>query len=205
MSKAESIFVWLIIGPVIPVLLFLTGWWTSLVFVSDYRVLIFGLIGLGLGCFIDIVFLRRRISEVYTWSPKLLALIYIFYSVCFFGFFMGVPVFNIALGIIAGIFMGRRFRHSPISKEDLNKGTFKVSIFSALIIGGICLASAYFATKDITDTALNLQGMFKLSFLPTGNMIIALIVFGGLGLIILQYFLTKKSIQWSNQIGIKSS
>jgi len=201
MSKAESFFIWLIIGPVIPVLLFLIFWWTSIGLVSDQSVFLVGLVGLGIGCFIDIFLLRQKISEAYTWSPRILAAIYIFYSVCVFGFFMGVPVFNIAVGIVAGIFMGRSFKHSGKSKEDFAKGSFRVSVFSAVIMGGICLASAYFATKDITDTALNLKGMFKLSFLPTGNMIIALIVFGGLGLIILEYWLTKRAVQWSNRIG----
>jgi len=53
---------------------------------------------------------------------------------------MGVPVFNIAVGIAAGIFMGRSFKHSGKSKEELDKETFRVSVFSAIIMGGICLA-----------------------------------------------------------------
>lgn len=57
----------------------------------------------------------------------------------------------------------------------------KVSLFTASTMGVISVASAYFATKDLRDTALNLRGMSKLSFLPTEQMIIALIVVGGIG------------------------
>lgn len=205
MSKAESIFVWLIIGPVIPVVLFLTGWWTSLIFVTDRTVFVFGLLGLGIGCLIDFIFVRQWISKVYTCRPIILAVVYVFYSICVFGFFMGVPIFNITIGIIAGVFMGRKFYHLGMAKEQLNGSILKVSIFSASIMGLISVASAYFATKDITDTALNLRGMFKLPFLPTAEMIIALIIFGGLGLITVQYWLTKRCILWSNQLGIRIS
>jgi len=82
MSKADSIFAWILIGPVIPIALFLTGWWSSLIFITDRTVFIIGLIGFGTGCFIDLIFLRRWISKVYMWSPIILAVVYVFYTIC---------------------------------------------------------------------------------------------------------------------------
>ena len=201
MSKVESIFVGLIIGPVLPIVLFLAGWWISLSFVTDWTVFVFGLIGLGIGFIVDLIFLKQWISRAYMWQTKVLAGVYIFYSVGVFGFFMGVPIFNLAVGIMAGIFMGRRFYHSGTTKERLHTGVQKVSLFTASTMGVVSVASAYFATKDLRDTALNLRGMFKLSFLPTDQMIIVLIVVGGIGLVLGQYFSTKRLTHLSYRIG----
>lgn len=199
MNKLESIFIGAIIGPVLPIFLFLIGWWSSLNFASDWIVLMFGLIGLGIGCIIDII-ISRRISKAYWWKKGVLSMVYVFYSVCVFGFFMGVPIFNLAVGAFAGIFMGRRFFHLGVDRERLQKAATAFSLFSASIMALISLASAYFALKDIRDTALNLHGMLKLQFMPTDQMIIALIVVGGIGLILTQYLISRQLTRWAYRI-----
>ena len=68
-------------------------------------------------------------------------------------------------------------------------------------MAGLSVASAYFATKDLRDTALNLRGMFNLPFLPTDQMIIVLIVVGGAGLVLTQYWITKRLTQLAYRIG----
>ncbi|NLM45501.1 MAG: hypothetical protein GX200_01675 [Firmicutes bacterium] len=200
MSKLESIFICAIIGPVLPILFFLAGWWASFKFVPEQIVFVFSLLGLAGGCILDIVFSKQIISA-YRWKRGILAIIYLFYSVCFLGFFMGVPVFNLAVGALAGVFMGRSFYHEGMAKEQLQKSSASLALFSALVMALVAIASAYFATKDILDTALNLRGMLKLPFLPTKQMIIALIVIGGTGLILAQYWITKKLTRWAYRIG----
>jgi Leu/Phe-tRNA-protein transferase len=89
------------------------------------------------------------------------------YSFLFGRFFMGVPVFNLAVGTLAGVFMGRSFYHEGMAEEQLQKASASLAHFSALVMALVAIASAYLATKDIPDTALNLRGMLKLPFLPT--------------------------------------
>jgi hypothetical protein len=202
LSKLESIFIGTIIGPVLPILLFLVGWWSSLFFVTEELVFIFSLTGLGVGCIIDIV-LFGKIMKAYWWKQGVLSMIYLFYTVGFFGFFMGVPIFNLAVGALAGVFMGRRFYHQGVAKERLQKASISLAHFSALIMALVSIASAYYATKDIRDTALNLQSMLKLQFLPTNQAILALIVVGGTGLVLMQYWITKRLTHWAYRIGNK--
>lgn len=204
MKRLESVFIGAIIGPVLPILFFLAGWWTSLIFIEERIVFIFGLIGLVTGCIIDII-IFRQIMKAYWWKQSILAMIYLFYSFCFFGFFMGVPVFNLTVGAIAGIFMGRRFYHAGMDKESLKKASSSFALFSASVMALVSIASAYFATKDITDTALNLKSMFKLQFVPTDQMIIALIVIGGTGLILAQYWIADRLTHWAYRIGNKAA
>jgi hypothetical protein len=202
LSKLESIFIGVIIAPVLPILLFLAGWWTSLYFATERIVFIFALIGLIIGCIIDII-IFKQIMKAYWWKQGLLAMIYLFYSIGFFGFFMGVPIFNLAVGALAGVFMGRRLYYSGITEERLKKASASFGLFSAFIMALVSIASAYFATKDITDTALNLQGMLKLQFIPTKQTIIVLIVVGGIGLVLTQYWISKKLTNWAYRIGNK--
>lgn len=204
LNKLESIFIGAIIGPVLPILLFLIGWWSSLNFASNWIVFLFALIGLGIGCIIDII-ISRRIFKAYWWRKSVLAMVYLFYSVCVFGFFMGVPIFNLAVGALAGVFMGRRLLHLGVDKERLQKAAAAFGLFAASIMVLISLASAYFATKDIRDTALNLRGMLKLQFVPTEQMIIALIVAGGIGIVLTQYWISKVFTRWAYRIGNKIS
>jgi len=202
LSKLESIFISAVIGPVMPVFCFLMGWWCSFRFVSNEIMFLIALIGFGIGCVVDII-ISGRISKAYWWGKGSLAMIYLFYSVCVFGFFMGVPIFNLAVGALAGIFMGRRFFHLGVERERLRKAAAEFAIFASSIMALISLASAYFATKDIRDTALNLKGMLNLPFVPTDPMIIVLIVVGGIGLILTQYWISKALAHWAYGKGNK--
>ena len=171
-------------------------------FAAERIIFIFSLIGLGIGFIIDII-IFKQIMKAYWWKRNILAMIYLFYSVCFFGFFMGVPIFKLAVGAIAGVFMGRKFYHEGIDKEQLKKASASFAIFSASVMALVSIASAYFAVKDISDTALNLQGMFRLQFVPSNQMIIVLIIVGGAGLVLTQYCIAKKLTHWAYGIGNK--
>lgn len=200
MSKLESFFIGVIIGPVLPLLFFVIGWWTSFFFGAERLIPIFSLLGLGTGCIVDLI-IYKKLMKAYWWKQGVLAMIYLFYTIGFFGFFMGVPIFNLAVGAMAGVFMGRRFFHRSLTQEQSEKASTSFAYFTAVTMALVAMASAYFATKDIRDTALNLRGMLKLSFLPTKHMIIVLIVVGGIGLVLTQYWITKKLTRWAYRIG----
>lgn len=102
---------------------------------------------------------------------------------------MGVPVFNALIGICAGAYMGRRLYLQGITTQEYGADLKKTGIFSAIIMIFICMLSAYFALKD-PYTAANLEGMFNTSFQITNEMIYGLVIVGGIGLIIFQYFST---------------
>ena len=108
LRKADKYFLSFIYAPIIPIILFLSGWWVSLPFYRDNRITIFALTGLAAGILIDILFRRKLINEGYRRSVLLNSVIFLFYSVMGFGFFMGVPVFHPALGIIAGLYIARK-------------------------------------------------------------------------------------------------
>lgn len=192
MNKVETLLMALVFGAVLPIFLFLAGWWSSIGLVSDNLIFVIALTCLSLGIVIDIVFLKKWLRNVYITNFKLLVIIYLFYSICTFGFFMGVPVFNLMLGIMAGIFVGRKSYHDKKSINEVRFNIKKTSIFTTVVILTIALASAFFALRDPMDTARNLEGMFHIqSFSITTQMIISIIVIGGFVLALSQYWLTK--------------
>ncbi|NTU88741.1 MAG: hypothetical protein HGA54_02385 [Actinobacteria bacterium] len=183
----------LIFGSVLPILLFLAGWWSSIGLVPEHLIFVFASIGFGLGIVIDIVFLRKWLKDIYSINPIVLVLVFLFYSICTLGFFMGVPLFNLIPGAIAGIYMGRRLPHTATNAQDGERIIKDTGMTTAIVMLMICACSAFLALKDPMDTALNLEGMFNTSFSITTEMLIAVIVIGGIFLVTFQYWLTKRA------------
>jgi len=175
---------------VLPVTLFLAGWWSSISLGDNDAIFSIAMGGLGLGILIDAVVLKPKLKSLETLKPSTYRGVYIFYSIMTLGFFMGVPVFNLLLGSLAGRFIARvgLFRsYAPEKMRSLIKST---ALFTSMVLLGICLISGWIALKDPLDTAINLQGMFGLGFTMTPMMIYGLVIVGGIGLIIVQYFIT---------------
>lgn len=160
----------------------------------ESRAIIYLAAGLILGLIIDLIFLKgwlNRRFELPLWS---MAGIYILYNVFVFGFFMGFPVFNVLLGLIAGNYFGNRIVAGKLPSEKQSKQIKQVSIFTALIMALICISSAVIGLTDKFIGA-NIQGMLHLHFEITKPMIWAIVLVGGVSLIIVQYVITKWTIQ----------
>lgn len=160
----------------------------------ESRAIIYLAAGLIFGLIIDLIFLKgwiKRRFELPLWS---MAGIYILYNVFVFGFFMGFPVFNVLLGLIAGNYFGNRIVSGKLPSEIQSKQIKQVSIFTALIMALICISSAVIGLTD-EYTGANIQGMLRLDFEVTQPMLWAIALVGGLSMIIVQYVITKWTIQ----------
>lgn len=188
MNQFDRRFLTAILAPIFPILLFLTGWWVGLVWVPDNRVFLIALAGLCLGLGLNIILLKQWVSRAYYHSP-LWVIIYAFYSIGCFGFFMGVPIFNVFLGIPLGMYVARQTKVLKYSSQKARQRIETVSRISAIFMASACFFSAAIALTD-PYTANNLKGMFNLPFVPTIEMIRWLIGIGGIGLVIASYFLT---------------
>jgi hypothetical protein len=194
MNTIEKTVLKIIFGSVLPILLFLAGWWASFRLVQESMVIVFALSGLALGILLDVLFLNKWFQNPYQTRTIILILIYFFYSVGIFGFFMGIPVFNLLTGLAAGIFAGRKAHHDHESVTAFKSKIVKVSTFTTVIMGVICVLSTAIALQDPTDTARNLEGMLRMRpFTITTAMIIGIILIGGTLLAVLQYWLTRQA------------
>lgn len=190
LSHSEKIILGSILGFISPMFLMLVFWWSSLPFIKESSIKWFALLGFFTGLAVDFLFLKQLISRVYKFNKATLIFIYIFYMIGLYGFFMGVPLFNILPGIMAGVYLGRRLNKENKSRKSFNNSIFKLTYFTSLVLIVFMSTSAYLALTD-KSTAANLEGMFMLPFQVTNQHIIGIIIIGGLGLLGVQVFLTR--------------
>jgi len=189
-NRLEMILYKIIFWGVLPTILFLAGWWSSIGLKDNQEIFSIALAGIGLGILIDVLVLKPWLRSLETLSNGILISVYVFYSIMVLGFFMGVPLFNVGLGILAGRFIARVGLYKGLSKVQMDKLIHSTARITTIILFGICLISAWIALKDPMDTAINLQGMFQLGFTVTESMVLGIVVFGGILLLIVQYILT---------------
>jgi hypothetical protein len=167
---------------------------------NNYQIMLFSL-GLFLTTwFVEILFWDKMFGNIYKYNYLLLIIVYLFYSIGMFGFFMGVPIFNPFLGIVAGVYISRRIHINKLGAKKDNKIVLCTLVFSTIVIILVCIGSAYFALRD-PYTEANLEGMFGIhSFEVTSNMVKGLIVFGGTFLIGFQIIITSITIKFTHRI-----
>lgn len=187
MRKIEIVTIGILLGAVPIIICFLAGWWLSVLLVPESWIFLFALAGFLVGVIIDILFLRTRIQTVYSMKPIVWMMIYLFYSFGMFGFFMGVPVFNVALALPAGFFIGGWLVHNGADSTRMKKAARYSALFTTSVLAFICAASATIALVSFS-TASDLQGIFGLQITPV--MIVGIILVGGIFILILQWWLT---------------
>jgi len=140
------------------------------------------------GVFIDIIFLKQWVRNAYKINSKILAAIYLFYSVVALGLGMGVPILNFALGIAAGVYAARR-GHFAGSDEEVRRRAFKrMAKFCAGVMVLICCLITLWA---IVGQMIGYRVETPLvSFTLTVPIFFAVVLGGGTVLVLLQYWLT---------------
>ena len=87
--------------------------------------------GLTVGIVLDLLLLRKWIRRFYTASQWLMAAIYGALCVVAVGFFMGLPVGTFGLGLLAGIYAGRRQCHAAAEGAAVRRGLRRAALFAA--------------------------------------------------------------------------
>lgn len=190
MRRIDHIIFNTLFGMVIPIAGFLLFWWGALLFTrEDKNIAISALSGLILGLLIYAIIRRFWKYDVFHLYNNILISVYLFYSIGMFGFFMGVPVFQLVLGVIAGYYQAKRLIYRS-GWRDYEAEISRTSRFTASVMGGVCLLSAGFALLS-QSTPNDLKSMLHLPFDVTQPILIGLISVGGISLILLQYVLTR--------------
>jgi hypothetical protein len=192
MTKIESIIIGFIMCVVVPACLFVPTWWLSFLFLPEKAVPITALSGLILGALLDVIFIKRWIKRAYTLNPAVLIFLYLLFSLFVFAMFMGVPIFHPLLGIVAGVYMGRKLRYLRADSEQVRYVIKYTALFTACIMCLICVFSATVSLLH-PDTPSELKGMLNLTFPVTWPMVVGLIFIGGSFLVAFQYWSTKKA------------
>ena len=197
MRRLERLLLTLVIGATPPIVGLLAGWWGTVSLLPDRGVAVAALAGFAAGLMIDLVFLRRWIAGAHSAPLWAWAAAYLVYSIGTFGFFMGMPVFNLLLAVPAGFLFGGRLARERISPDHVRRMARRASAFTTGVLAAACLTSAALALAD-PYTAANLEGMFSLPFDVTTPMILGVIVAGGAALLAAQAWAIHATILWSH-------
>ncbi|RPI39154.1 MAG: hypothetical protein EHM59_22405 [Betaproteobacteria bacterium] len=187
----------LVIGAVPPVVGLLAGWWGTFAFLPEGGVAIASMIGVAAGLLFDALFLGRWIRRAQDAPLWAWCAVYLTYSIGVFGFFMGVPAFNLLQALPAGVLLGGRLARERATGDRVLRSARGASAFTTAVLAAACAASAWLALSD-PYTAGNLEGMLGLSFEVTRPMILSLIVIGGSGLLALNWVLTRVAVRWTH-------
>jgi len=191
MKNFEKKISGLIIGSIFPLslgLLSVTIW--VLFDKSESRPVLYLVSGLLIGGLINIKFLKSWINRRFSLPIWIIAMIYIVYNVFVYGFFMGLPVFNTLLGLLAGYYFGNRICFNNVESDKHSKYINKVSIFSGLIMTFVCISSGFLAIYD-NGAAGMIQNVLGLGFEVTSSMLWIIVLIGGLILILTNILLTR--------------
>jgi hypothetical protein len=146
MSKTESTIVGVFLAGICPLLVFVVCWWTAAAVVlahvpgvSVNMVIAAAMSGLVVGIVLDLLLLRKWIRRFYTASFWLMAAIYGALCVVAVAFFMGLPFGTFGLGLLAGIYAGRRQHHAAAAGAAVRRGLRRVALFAALLTAGASL------------------------------------------------------------------
>lgn len=197
MPFLEKMLYRLVIGFVPPMFFMLGAWWTA--YLSGLSPLIpwAVLAGLTLGLIVDAVFLERWIARLYDLPNWALFCLYGFYTLGMFGLFMGVPVFNLVLTVLAALYIAGRQRARPDWKGTVEGAARLASRFTTGVLALVFVVSAWIALND-PYTAGNLEGMLGLGFQLTRPMLVVLIVGGGLALLFFNWWLAGRLVHLSS-------
>lgn len=189
MKKLIDILFKILIFIFFPLLFSLIFWYISFLFIEEKYIFVFFILGLFIGLFINFFILQKHFKNLYNLDIKFLIIIYLFYNFCIYVFFMGIPIFNLIISFISGLYFGRRCNYLNFRKRDSYRIIKSVSIFTTIFICIIFCISGIIAIKD-PWTGLNIQGMLNFKNPLTKSQIYYIVIFGGLLFLILNYYLT---------------
>ena len=190
MDKTDRLFFNFLFGLVLPLLGFEIALWLAFVNSSaEKAIFTVALSGFSIGLVLSLLILFILKPDIFKLPVPVLILVYLFYNICIFGFFMGVPVFNLVTGALAGYYWVKRILNRN-ELDNSGRDIHRVSVFTSSITAIVCLTSAIIALLS-KSTPEDLKGMFHLNFDITRPLLVSLIVIGGIMLVALQYYLTR--------------
>lgn len=139
-DNRENFVIGIFLGLLIPLITDVLFWWTAasldifnIVAIPEKFVAISAITGLIIGVLLDILYLKSWIKKFYVINKTLSILLYLFCSLIAVACFMGVPIGNLFLGFLAGIYIGRKSYHWKSDLPRFESAARRVSLFCATV------------------------------------------------------------------------
>ena len=208
MSKTESAIVGVGVGATGLVLPFFLCWWIAaalskyrIISMSESTIILVACAGLAAGILLDIRYQKDWVRKFYTARAYLIIMVYLSLSVVLFTIFMGFPVANIILGILAGLYVGRRCCHTGTRQDTVRRAAREIGFFTASVIMVETLPIAMLSrSEDVVQEALRqVFGLSQSAILGAGG--ITLMAVSCLILFMAQFWLTQNAARLAHSMG----
>jgi hypothetical protein len=170
----------------IPLSIFILSWWIADIFTSTNYSLLIGLFGFGIGYWLNYELVLPY--QFFKIKKRILATVYVVFSVSCLGFFMGVPFFNILLGVLAGNYLSIRIMENFRRKAYVEKSFRQGALFTAAILFLMVFFSGLNALTDLQSSMQLVEQLLNTSLSTV--QFYWLLAIGGVNLVIIQYFIT---------------
>ena len=199
MKSPDTVVSWIVLGPILPVAFMLAGWWGAVLLTKNVPVII-GVFASGLlfGATLALTVFRRWVVSLFALSSRALGFVALFYSILIYGAFMGLPLFNPAVGFVGGLILGHRADLLGYPPERVRWTAHRWALGATSLLLVFCLASAGLALNE-ASAGSEIQHMFRLPFEVTHERLVFLLVGGGLGLLVFQYAVARLGVWLGSQ------
>jgi hypothetical protein len=208
MSKVESVVIGIVLSVICPLLLMVLFWWSAasiasfhILQITEKAIAISAIAGLSIGIILDIRFVRTWIPRFYALDLKLMALVYLFCSAIAAAFCMGFLIGNFFLGIVAGVYIGRRSHYSDHGRELFLRLTKGVGMYTAMVTGLWTVSIGLLALNEriVIRMSQELFGITRETL--TSHFGVVLVILLGAVLTTLQYWCTMTASKISYRLG----
>ncbi len=197
MNRVEEIVVSIFIALACPFTLFVLFWWSTsalvmsgLLKIEADTIIYPSLLGLGVGILLYIFYHKEIQARFFDVSYKFLFPLYFFWSAIALAFSMGMPIGNLLLGTLAGLYFGRRLYYEGSSEGEIGQKARKIVIFTASVTGIESLFMGFLGLREPFVVEF-LQSQFGLD--PTnivGPLAVGLVLGIVIIIILIQYICT---------------
>jgi hypothetical protein len=167
MNKTESIIVGVFLAGICPLLAFVACWWTAAIVsmnmpgISEHAIALVALSGLTAGIVLDLLFLPRWIRRFYTAGRGWM---WAFYAAMFLvagATFMGVPIGTFGLGLLTGVYAGRRYHHAGSEEAAVRLALRRIALVTALLTAVTALPISILGLKEqlVVDLVRKIPGI----------------------------------------------
>jgi hypothetical protein len=170
----------------IPVLISLIAYDIALIFTTRLNSLFAGIGGLVLGILITLVLIRP--GQFYVIRKRFLVIVYLFLSLLLVGLLQGIPAVNILLGVIAGNYISFRYMDAIQPKKRIRRNFIISAIFTSVVLLINVAISGFLLLNDSVNIE---RAIFQVTKLLINNtQLYRIIIFGGIILVFVQFWLT---------------
>lgn len=160
LNNREYFLIGIFLSLLIPLISGVLFWWSiaslavfKILAVPERIIFIMAIAGLASGIVLDLLYLKKWIKNFYDMNSPVSILLYLFCSFMAVAFFMGIPIGNLFLGFLGGIYIGRKYHYRKSDLPPFVSASKNVSIFCAFVTSIEALGIGLLALRETSIIA----------------------------------------------------